>query len=489
MEKMNDLIQYFINNHIVTNKNGKLRVISMYRHSSDVSDDAIKKVDDFISEYRSEKEAWYCLKNHITEIPKCPICGMSVKFDGRKYNLTCENHSANQLDDKKKASSMTYKSKSKDELISIRNKAKKTCLERYGDENYSLYGSESFKKKLKEKYGDEHYSNHDKAVQTCLERYGVKCNLILNSEGRSKRIWDERHDEITAKIRKTSMEKYGEEYYVKTKEFKQKSKDTQIKNFGSIEAAYEHRVNKGKVTKETKYGNPSYRNIDKYRQTILENHIEFENENNCTHVTTLVNKYGQGWLSLNLPYIRNGRYIYLDNKYIPKIEQYNKDIHNYKATSFQEEELFTFIKSHTSCEVLRNKKDIIRDEDGHKLEIDIYIPDLKIGIEYNGDYWHSSYNKDKYYHQIKTKLCYENGIQLIHIYGKDWIYNRKEIERRLIQLLSGNDCTKYNWILIQKYDEYDLTEPEIVYINDNRSHDDPMNIIYNEGKFTKKEYK
>lgn len=49
-------------------------------------------------------------------------------------------------------------------------------------------------------------------------------------------------------------------------------------------------------------------------------------------------------------------------------------------------------------------------------EIDIYIPELNLGIEYNGTYWHSSKQKEKNYHQRKYDICKQNGVSLIHIF-------------------------------------------------------------------------
>jgi very-short-patch-repair endonuclease len=45
-------------------------------------------------------------------------------------------------------------------------------------------------------------------------------------------------------------------------------------------------------------------------------------------------------------------------------------------------------------------------------EIDIYIPSINYGIEYDGEYWHSNKNhKDKW----KTRQCTKHGINLIRI--------------------------------------------------------------------------
>lgn len=51
-------------------------------------------------------------------------------------------------------------------------------------------------------------------------------------------------------------------------------------------------------------------------------------------------------------------------------------------------------------------------------EIDLYIPEFSIGIEVNGNYYHSELygNKDKNYHLEKTILCNENNIKLYHIF-------------------------------------------------------------------------
>lgn len=61
-------------------------------------------------------------------------------------------------------------------------------------------------------------------------------------------------------------------------------------------------------------------------------------------------------------------------------------------------------------------------------ELDLYIPDLNIAIEYNGVYWHGENNgKDKTYHYNKWLSCKNQGIQLIQIWEDDWVNNQQLI--------------------------------------------------------------
>ena len=70
-------------------------------------------------------------------------------------------------------------------------------------------------------------------------------------------------------------------------------------------------------------------------------------------------------------------------------------------------------------------------------ELDIYIPDKKIAIEFNGIYWHSEANgKDKNYHLDKTIKCEAQDIQLLHIFESEWI-EKKEIILSLIHAKLG----------------------------------------------------
>jgi hypothetical protein len=70
------------------------------------------------------------------------------------------------------------------------------------------------------------------------------------------------------------------------------------------------------------------------------------------------------------------------------------------------------------------------------MEIDIYIPELNIGFEFNGVYWHSDFYKEKNFHSYKSKFFMERGIRIIHIWEDDWI-NKSDIIKSQIKNLMG----------------------------------------------------
>lgn len=86
-----------------------------------------------------------------------------------------------------------------------------------------------------------------------------------------------------------------------------------------------------------------------------------------------------------------------------------------KFHSNQEEDLYNFVKSIYKGNIIRQDRKTV-----YPQELDIYIPEKKVALEYNGTYWHSSLFKDKTYHYNKSKLCEEKNIRLIHIFEYEW---------------------------------------------------------------------
>jgi hypothetical protein len=97
------------------------------------------------------------------------------------------------------------------------------------------------------------------------------------------------------------------------------------------------------------------------------------------------------------------------------------------SSSIKEKELCDYVSSVYSGEVIQSYRD--------GLEIDIYLPELKIGFEFNGLYWHSEEYKNKNYHLNKTNHFKERGIRIIHIWEDDWILKRDIIESQISNLV------------------------------------------------------
>lgn len=85
-------------------------------------------------------------------------------------------------------------------------------------------------------------------------------------------------------------------------------------------------------------------------------------------------------------------------------------------------------------------KEIISEDKTYGIEIDIYLPDIKLGIEYCGLIWHSTkYKEDKNYHAKKHEICKQNGIRLITIFEDEWVLKQDICKSRLCSILSLNE--------------------------------------------------
>ena len=102
------------------------------------------------------------------------------------------------------------------------------------------------------------------------------------------------------------------------------------------------------------------------------------------------------------------------------------------SSSTCEQEIADYISTFYSGELIMNSRDIIP-----PLELDLYYPDKRIAIEFNGDYWHSEDFKSRYYHYNKFKNCFESNITLVSIFESDWYFRKEDILSYLRDLFSG----------------------------------------------------
>lgn len=112
-----------------------------------------------------------------------------------------------------------------------------------------------------------------------------------------------------------------------------------------------------------------------------------------------------------------------------------------QGKSVPERQLLEFAKTVSKCKA--NVRDVITG-----MELDVYLPDYGLALEFNGLYWHDYFNgKPKDYHMKKTQACLNAGIRLIHVWEDHW-KNHQEIVKFLIMRACGmgtridaNECT------------------------------------------------
>lgn len=125
-----------------------------------------------------------------------------------------------------------------------------------------------------------------------------------------------------------------------------------------------------------------------------------------------------------------------------------------KQTSAGEREVLKYIKS-LGIKCKHNIRNIIPPQ-----EIDIYCPDFKIGIEFNGNYWHSVDLRGKTYHLEKYNKAKEKGVFIYHLYENEWIENKEKIKQDLKNLFTKNIVLtkKQYWCENGKIPEYIFEE-------------------------------
>ena len=261
---------------------------------------------------------------------------------------------------------------------------------------------------LESKYGVTHYSKtneyKDKVKSTCLDKYGV------DNFAKTERY-------IT-KSKKTYTIKYGVDNYTKTEEYKSKSKNTCIK----------------------KYGVDSYTKTDEFkisfRKTILEKYgVEYLKhiEDRDKHIIANDTNY--------ISYIGGKQHIFKCDKshnFEINTDNYFGRLKNNiplcticnpigESKSIKEKNLLEFISKNYNNEVISGYRD--------GLEIDIYLPELKLGFEFNGLYWHSERFKDKNYHLDKTNHFRDKDIRIIHIWEDDWNFKKDIIQSQILNII------------------------------------------------------
>lgn len=315
----------------------------------------------------------------------------------------------------------------------MRNSLKNTLKERYGDNIQSTSQLGFVKEKMKANWKND----PEKQKQACLLRYGKETynNSELRAQTNLKKyggIAPLQNKEVLQKRKETCLKQYGCKHPLQNENVIEKLKNTCLKKYGTECVLSNDDIKEQiKNTRIEKYGDPYYSNREKAKQTMLEHYHGDYSEIVEKIKATCLKRYGvtsgnhlhfKNYELLNEQYVREhfikDKFFYHEefmeffniSKYaVPLFKnRYNITEPNYRINgkSHAEIELYRWVKEHSPDAISGSR--IIK-----PYEIDILIPSINLGIEYNGSYWHS--RKEPDYHQFKTDLCREYGIQLFQV--------------------------------------------------------------------------
>lgn len=276
---------------------------------------------------------------------------------------------------------------------------KKSLERKHGSlENFYKEQDEKRKATLLEKYGRLSSFDTEKSKQTKLEKYGdVNYNNSKQASETRKGFSKAKKEAIQEKREATLVARYGSENYRNV----EKWRETISQEFGSFENYVKLQMQKAKQTKLTRYGDENYTNSRKAAQTKKDFSSEKKAAIREKTKQTNLKRYG-----VSCPFLSPE----LSITYPGHVTKPELDLRNFVQT--------------LGVEFKTNCRNVIGKDPDHPLELDIYIPEYKVAIEYDGLFWHSELYKPNNYHQLKSDLCREKGIRLIHIFGDDWFEKR-----------------------------------------------------------------
>jgi len=316
-----------------------------------------------------------------------------------------QKEAMNRPDVKKKVSDSAKKS---------HNKRKDTNIKKYGSE-VPANNTDIKNRWLKNVDWDK---RNKKIIKTCLDKYGVdnvsKSDNIKEKikQNRWKNKSDEELNDIKNKTIDTFINNYGVDNPLKNNEIKE-----QVRKSRWGDKSEEDLKEIKKRTIKTFFTNNKSLKLSKIKDYNVELVEEYKGIKNLTKIKcTLCNNIYETIIE----YVLNG---------------YGKCPNCYpKYISSGEKELFKYISSVYNNKIICNSRNIIK-----PLELDIYIPDLKLAIEYNGIYYHSEkFNIDENYHLNKTLQCKNKNIRLIHIFEDEWVFKQDIVKSRLLHILKIN---------------------------------------------------
>lgn len=389
---------------------------------------------EFYTDVRNKTVCNSCLLGDENSIFKCNYCGKPIKYGVKFCSYSCNS----------KFNLSVYQPFSDDEVIKKLNETKSKKAE--NDSDYTNRIIRKIKNTKLERYGNENYNNEEQRKKTNLLKYGSECSFS--------------NDDVRKKAKKTCLEKYGNENYNNREKAKNTTtdrfgvdnifkdvdyiKNKKIEHSGSLKKSYALGREKTMLTCQNRYGVNWYTQSDEYKNRIKEINSGKILKNG--HITR-----SQEFLQDNfkeLLYDRNKSIEFLSKKTYTTYELVKEFNCSYRALLnwVERNNLRKYISYNTGSHYeldLKECFDSIYFEQNLKIlngkEIDLYDKEHKVGIEFNGDYWHSSYNKEKTFHEEKSKVAESMGIRLIHVYEYEWNNARMNpIIKSIVNCACGN---------------------------------------------------
>lgn len=364
----------------------------------------------------------------------------------------------------------------------IKSKVDKTSIERYGAKRFTQT-SEYIEKATatnQQRYGADWARQNPeiqkKSEDTLLTHYGVT-NPMQSEELKAKvsETYKERtgydtpmhNPEVIEKIKQSNLEKYGVEHVLQSPEIKAKAIESNLQRWGGLGLGSEVIRDKIQTTNEQKYGVKNPANTPevqaKISATMLSRYgVSHYNESwdyRAAHMTDPT-KVADWKAFLDDPdlyvaehFDHKPNYLELANALgvndatiqVHLSRMGKSDLVQY-TLSYLENELVDILKDiNSDMQILRHNRDLIK-----PYEIDIYLPEYKIGIEVNPTGTHNSsvgsHNhspKAPSYHRMKTNMCEQQGIFLFHIFGYEWTHKKEIIISMLRNLIGCNSQVIY----------------------------------------------
>ena len=364
----------------------------------------------------------YWIINKMTNFPICPVCGniygqhLNVSIN-KPYTKCCSKRCMYQFNEIKQKRKQTCQRKYGGDnplaSLDVQHKRRQTCLTKYGVQNaaQSEIVKEKFKQTCLEKYGVENVFQSteikEKIANTNLERYGVE-NAFQSTE-------------IKEKIKQTCLEKYGVEHACQSTEIKEKIANTNLERYGA-ENVFQAETIKS-VIKKIKLKLL-------YKKLFNSSNIKplFTYDEFCydTPLPWLCLECGDPFNApLDIYFFKNAG----ERARCPKCHA------KHSGKSKYELEIGLFL-TNMFQHIITHDRTILA-----PYELDIYIPEKNLAIEFDGLYWHSTPRKQQFYHLNKTLLCEEQDIHLIHIFENEWLYKQDIVKSRIKNLLGIYDIT------------------------------------------------